>query len=175
MHVSPDRIADYLGGYLDAPEEEALEEHLFNCRPCAIAVEPLFGLAAAIRLAVPYVLTAARLEELEGEGRIARVNSMSPGQVAEVRFPEAGKLLVHRLGGSDLRGAQRVDVEIADLEGTHVARFDDVPFDAARGEVLLACQRHFASLFPHDTVVRLEVVVGDRSEEASRYTVLHRL
>jgi RNA polymerase sigma-70 factor (ECF subfamily) len=113
-------------------------------------------------------------EGLEREGRIAGVNPMSPGQVVEVRFPPAEKLLVHRLGGSDLRRARRLDVALVDLEGGALLRFDDVPFDAGRGEVLIACQRHFADLFPHDIVFRLEVVIGDRREEASRYTVLHR-
>jgi hypothetical protein len=62
-----------------------------------------------------------------------------------------------------------------DLDGRAISRFDDVPFDPARGEVLVACQKHFAELFPHDAVFRLEVVRGDRREESSRYTVLHRL
>lgn len=175
VHLSQDRIADYLAGFLDGADEAELEEHLFSCRQCSIDAEPLFGLTAAIRQAVPPVISPERFEALEGEGRISHVNSMSPGQLAEVRYPEAGKLLVHRLGGADLSGVLRVDVELADLEGRPFVRFDDVPFDAARGEVLLACQRHFASMFPRDAVVRLEVVLVDRREEVSRYTVFHRL
>ncbi len=175
MHVSRDRIADYLAGFLDAHEGEELEEHLFSCRACAIDAEPLFGLTAAIRQAVPPVITAERFEALEREGRITQVNSMSPGQLQEARYPEAGKLLVHRLGGADLSGLLRVDVELVDLDGRPLVRFDDVPFDAARGEVLVACQRHFADLFPNDGVFRIEAVHGDRREEVSRYTVLHRL
>ena len=173
-HVSSDRLADYLAGLLDEPDNEELEAHLFSCQLCAIESERLFGLAAAIREAVPPVISAERFEGLEREGRIAEVNPMSPGQVVEVRFPPAEKLLVHRLGGSDLSRARRVDVALCDLEGEAFSRLDDVPFDAAGGVVLLACQRHFADLFPHDIVFRLEVVLGGRREEASRYTVLHR-
>jgi anti-sigma factor RsiW len=173
-HVSSDRLADYLAGLLDEPDNEALEAHLFSCQPCAIASERLFGLAAAIREAVPPVLSAERFEGLEREGRIAEVNPMSPGQVSEVRFPPAEKVLVHRLGGSDLSRARRVDVAIVNVEGGALLRLEDVPFDAARGEVLIVCQRHFADLFPPDLVFRLELVIGDRREEASRYTVLHR-
>ncbi len=173
-HLSSDRVADYLGGVLAESDNEELESHLFSCRPCAVESERLFALAVAIRKAVPPVISAERFEELEREGRIAEVNPMSPGQVVEARFPPAEKLLVHRLGGSDLSRARRVDVALCDLEGEAFVRLDNVPFDAARGEVLLACQRHFADLFPHDIVFRLEVVIGDRWEEASRYTVLHR-
>jgi anti-sigma factor RsiW len=173
-HASPERIEDYLAGFLDEQEAEALEAHLFSCGDCAIESEKLFGLAAAIREAVPPVLTAERFAQLERAGRIAAVNPMSPGGLAEVRYPPEQQLLVHRLGGSDLREARRVDVALLDLDGRAISRFDDVPFDPARGEVLVACQSHFAELFPHDAVFRLEVVRGDRREESSRYTVLHR-
>jgi anti-sigma factor RsiW len=168
-------MSDYLAGLLDEGEEQAVEEHLFSCISCARDAEPLFGLAAAIPKAAAPVLTAERFRTLDREGRVAQVNVMAPGQVSEVRYPEAGKLLVHRLGGSDLRGAERVDVEIVDLEGNPAARLDDVPFDAASGEVFLACQRHFSESFPRDALFRLEVVRGERREEASRYTILHRL
>jgi len=174
-HLSRDRLADYLAGLLDESENDELEAHLFSCPSCALESERLFALAAAIREAVPPVLTAERFETLSREGRIAEVNRMSPGQIAEVRFPPPDKVLVHRLGGSDLSRAGRVDVDLCDLRGDSLLRMEDVPFDAARGEVLLACQRHFAALFPHDGMFRLEVVTGDRREEASRYTVRHRL
>ena len=175
MHVSADRMADYLAGLLDEREEHAVEEHLFSCTSCARDAEPLFGLAAAIPRAAAPVLSAERFRALDSEGRVAQVNVMTPGQTAEVRYPEAGKLLVHRLGGSDLSGVDRVDVEIADLAGNPALRLDDVPFDATSGEVLLACQRHFADSFPHDALVRVEVVRRDRRDEASRYTILHRI
>jgi hypothetical protein len=173
-HVSPDRLADYLAGMLGDSEGEELEGHLFSCGICAGEAESTFGLAAAVHGAVPPVLSSERFEALSREGRIAAVNPMSPGQIVEARFPPAGKLLVHRLGGSDLSRARRVDVDLLDLDGSVLARLDDVPFDGASGEVLLACQSHFASLFPHDLTFRLETVVGDRRQEANRYTVLHR-
>jgi Putative zinc-finger len=173
-HPSTERLADYLAGFLEELEVEELEEHLFSCEDCAIESGKLASLAAAIRDAVPPVLSAGRFGELEREGRIAAVNSMAPGQTAEVRYPPGDKLLVHRLGGSDLRMARRVDVALLDLQGRSLSRFDDVPFDSVQGEILVACQRHYADLFPHDTVFRVEVVLGDRREE-SIYTVLHRV
>jgi anti-sigma factor RsiW len=173
-HLSPERLVDYLAGLLDAPGDEELEAHLFSCRACALEAEKLFGLAAAVHRAVPPAISVGRFETLSREGRIAEVNTMTPGQVAEARFPPPGQLLVHRLGGSDLSRARRVDVGLLDLAGRQITHLDNVPFDAARGEVLLACQSHFADLFPADIVFRLEIVLDDRREEASRYTVLHR-
>jgi hypothetical protein len=79
------------------------------------------------------------------------------------------------LAGADLARVQRVDLAITDLDGEPLVRYDDIPFDPARGEVLVACQSHFAELFPHDSIFRLESVSGERRQEASRYTILHRL
>lgn len=173
-HLTSDRLADYLAGLLGEVGEEDLEAHLFSCNACALEAEKLFGLAAALHRAVPPVLEIERFEELGREGRIAEVKPVSPGGTVEVRFPPEEKLLVLRLRGSDLSRASRVDVDLLDVDGGVVTRFDDVPFDAAGGEVLIACQRHFADLFPHDVTFRVERVVGDRRQEANRYTVLHR-
>ena len=174
-NIAYERLADYLAGLLPNSDSDDLEEHLFSCDRCARESERLFGLAAAVHEVVPAALTLERFEELSRDGRIATVNPMSPGQVAEVRFPPEGKLLVHRLGGSDLTRARRVDVSFLDLEGKALARYDDVPFDRERGEVIIACQSHFADIYPHDGVLRVEVVGADEREEAGRYTVLHRL
>jgi hypothetical protein len=174
-HASSDRLADYLAGLLEESHSEELEAHLFSCRICATESERLFALAAAIREAVLPVLSPERFQELGREGRIAEVNTMSPGQVVETLYPPGDKVLVHRLGGSDLSRARRVDVALFDLEGRALVRYDDIPFDAARGEVFMACQRHFAGVYPQDIVFSVEVAEGERREEANRYTVLHRL
>ncbi|HEY7698606.1 MAG TPA: zf-HC2 domain-containing protein [Vicinamibacteria bacterium] len=174
-HVSSDRLSDYLAGLLEEPQSEELEAHLFSCRTCAAASERLFALAAAIREAVLPVLSPERFQELGREGRIAEVNTMSPGQVVETLYPPGDKVLVHRLGGSDLSRARRVDVALLDLEGRPLTRYDDIPFDAARGEVLMACQRHFADVYPQDIMFSVQVAEGEQREEVNRYTVLHRL
>ena len=48
----------------------------------------------------------------------------------------------------------------------------DVPFDAAAGEVLIACQRHYAS-FPPDIVFEVTAHRAGGPVLAARYTVLH--
>jgi hypothetical protein len=37
-------------------------------------------------------------------------------------------------------------------EGAPLAEFNDVPFDANAGEVLIVCQRHFGESFPEKIV-----------------------
>lgn len=173
-HASAEELADFAASLLEERESEDLEAHLFSCRDCALEAEKVFALGFAVRRAVPPVLSVDRYQELSHEGRIATVNSISPGEVSEVRFPEGQSLLVHRLGGSDLSRARRADVSLFDREGALLARYDDVPFDAEQGEVLIACQKHFADFFPHDIDFRVDVTLDDQRKKETRYTVLHR-
>jgi len=173
--VSVERLLEYLLGELSADDEDQLEAHLFACAPCAAEAESLAGLAAAVKRVIPPILTRSRFEDLDAVGGVAHVNAMRPGDVAQVLFPPPGKALVLRLAGADLGQARRVDVDLRTPTGEAIVRLEDVPFDAARGEVLVACQRHFAERFPHDMVFALEVVSDDERHRVAEYTVLHRL
>ena len=50
---------------------------------------------------------------------------------------------------------------------------DPVPFERAEGAVLIACQRHFATL-PPDTRFELSIHGPDRSVTTAAYTILHQ-
>ena len=173
--LSSEEILDYLSDALGESDEERVESHLFRCADCSSEAEWLAGLVASVAVAVPPVLAPSRLAALEREGRIGAINPMSPGQTAKVSYPESGRLLLHRLGGADLSGARRIDLDLSTSSGETFWHLEDVPFDPARGEVLVACQRHFADLFPPDIVFRVEVVSGDGHQEVARYTVHHQL
>jgi anti-sigma factor RsiW len=172
--VPAERLLEYLLGELRTDAEDQLEAHLFACAPCAAEAESLAGLAGAIHRAITPILTRSRLETLESAGLVERENVMRPGEVAQVLYPAPGKALVLRLGGAELAQARRLDVEMRTRAGEAVGRLDDVPFDASRGEVLVACQRHFAERFPRDLVFVLEVVSADERRPVAEYTVLHR-
>lgn len=173
--VPAERLLEYFLGELTADEEDQLEAHLFGCAPCAAEAGRLAGLAAAISQVIPPILTRSRFEALEAAGVVSQVNVMRPGDVTQVFFPPSGKALVLRMGGADLGQARRLDVDLRTPTGEPIGRFDDVPFDASRGEVFVACQRHFAESFPADMVFILEVVSGDERRRVAEYTVLHRL
>lgn len=173
--VSEDQLLAYLLGELEPTAEEDVESHLFACASCAAAAERRAGLATALQQAVPPILAPARFEALDRAGLVSRVDVMNPGSVAEVHYPPSGKVLVIRLGGADLEGARRLDVEVRTAAGKPVSRLDDVPFDSSRGEVIVACQRHYAETYPHDLVFVVEVVEGDARKRVGEYTVLHRL
>ncbi len=171
-------LLDYLKGELPESDDQELESHLFRCATCSSEAERLAGLLTSIADAAPTILSPSRFAGLEREGRIERINEMIPGQTAEVLFPESGRLLVHRLGGIDLSSARRIDIDVAasaDSGREALLHFEDVPFDAERGEVLVAFHSLFGELFPPDIVLSVEVVSADHLVEIARYTVHHRL
>jgi hypothetical protein len=173
--VSEEQLLAYLLGELEPSEEVDLESHLFACASCATAAERVAGLATALHQAVSPILAPARFEALDRAGLVSEVDVMTPGAVAEVLYPPSGKVLVIRLGGADLEGARRIDVDLRTAAGEPVVRLDDVPFDSSRGEVLVACQRRYAETFPRDLVFAVEVVEGDARKRVGEYTVHHRL
>jgi anti-sigma factor RsiW len=172
--IAAERLLDYLLGELVAADEDALEAHLFSCARCAREAERLAGVATAVSRVIPPVLSRSRFEALASAGLVAQESALSPGDVTRVVYPPAGKLLVLHMRGADLADARRVDVELRTPAGEALARLDDVPFDAARGELLVACQRHFAETFPQDVVFALERVSGEERRPLAEYTVLHR-
>jgi hypothetical protein len=171
----PAELLDYLNGEIPESDEQELESHLFRCAVCSSQAEWLAGLLTSIAVVVPPVLSHSRFAALEREGRVQAINAMLPGQTAKAFYPESGRLLVHRLGGIDLSRAHRIDLDVCAPGGEAFLHVEDVPFDAEQGEILVACQKHFANLFPLEVVFSVEVVSADQHEEVARYTVHHRL
>jgi hypothetical protein len=126
----------------------------------------------ALRGAVPPVLSPARLERLAAEGLRLRTTEVAPGATATVVFARDVDLLIHRLR-ADLGGATRVDCEVRSGDGTRLFMFEQVPFDRERGEVLIACQRHFADFAPPDIVFRVTAHGGDGPARVSDFAVMH--
>ena len=173
--VSMERLLDYFSGELGPAESGDVESHLFQCTACSAEAERLAGLLSSVTATVPPVLSAAVLAGLERDGRVQSVNVMRAGETATVFYPDVNRVLVHRLGGIELAGTGRVDLEIRRKSGDNVWRHEDVPFDPEKGEVLVACQSHFADTFPHDIVFTVTSVSNERHEAVASYTVLHKL
>ncbi|MGE0456038.1 MAG: hypothetical protein AB7O37_21890 [Vicinamibacteria bacterium] len=170
-----ERLLEYLCGELSPEQEGPLEDHVFGCAACAAEAEKIAGLVAIVHRLIPAVLTRSRFEGLASAGLVSASKAMTPGKVAEVVYPPSGQVLVLRLGGADLGRAARLDVELRTAQGASIGRMEGVPFDASAGEVLVACQRHFAESYPSDVVFVLEVVSGEARRRVGEYTVLHRL
>lgn len=166
------KLVDYWFGDLAPDEEAAFEEHLFGCAECTAKLEALAALGAAVRAAwrqgaVRAVISRALYEAMKKEDLTLREYHMAPGESVACTITAADDFVVSRLT-APLAGVQRLDVVTSD------GRLEDVPFDAAAGEVLVcpapaALKRRGA--FTHR--VRL-VAVEERGERVlGEYTFLH--
>jgi hypothetical protein len=58
-------------------------------------------------------------------------------------------------------------------EGETLLAFSDVPFDAERGEVVLACQLHYRGIGPNEIVVKMTAVEPTGSRLLGEYRLNH--
>ncbi|HEY0705996.1 MAG TPA: hypothetical protein VGG33_04330, partial [Polyangia bacterium] len=75
-----------------------------------------------------------------------------------------------------LTRAERVDVELLDPAGVVRLQLERVPFDPDRGEVLIACQRHYETIgaVPGDPRFSLQVFEGGVRRQVGSYFVRHQ-
>ena len=171
-------LVDYWAGDLNDAETAVVDEHLFGCADCTAASARVAAVAQALRSAIPPVVLRSAVERMRARGARIRENGFAPGDRREVEFAADAELLIHRLGGLDLTGAERVDLRItAESTGALVSAVEAVPFDPAEGAVFIACQRHYADL-PHDTVMSLSIhptgAAAGAPPRTATYTILHR-
>lgn len=169
-HLTFEELVAYFAG--DHPDEAALEEHLFACAVCTREGERVASVTEAIRAEIPPVIDRARLASLHARGLRTSDTFVQPGQRTDAEFRPGVDLLVHHLGGLDLTAAERVEVVVrVESDQRVLSHLPRVPFDRDAGEILVACQRHFAA-FPPDT--EMEVRVHARGvEERHRYAIMH--
>lgn len=158
----------------DLPEHEAssIEEHLFSCEACADSSQRLARVMEAFDEAIPPVISAAHRDRLAASGMKLLHTPCAPGEEPTARFAD-NDFMIHVLKG-DLRDAERVDLEVFDEEHT-ITTMENVPFDRDRGEVLIACQRHYETLFgaDHDPRFRLWAQRGTERKKVGDYHVIH--
>jgi hypothetical protein len=171
--VGWDRLVEYWADDLDAAETERVEDHLFECAACTAEAARIAAVVQAFRGAIPPVVGRDQMLALRARGLAVEENPIAPGTRHEVHFPEHADILIHRLQGLDLANAERVYVGVR-VESTGDLLFEDhfAPFDRTRGEVLIACQRHFAHL-PPDVTFDVRAYVGPDQRSAATFIVPH--
>jgi hypothetical protein len=167
-------LHDYFAGDLERDRADQLEEHVFECSRCAAAFERAGELAAQLRTLVPPVISQASYERLAAGHTPIRLTRLAPGERAAIEFSDDVTLLVHALR-ADLAGASGVHVDILGPGGEPLLEVPHAPFDSERGEVLIACQRHYVDLYPREITFRVWSVVGGRRRRAGEYGVDHLL
>ena len=134
-------LADYWLAELPPGQEATIEEHLLACEMCSKELHEIAALAGGIReLArqghLRLVISRSFLDRMSAAG--LRVREYAPPEHGKVYCTVTRKddLLVARLT-ADLTGVGRMDLVIQEPGGTELARLRDIPFNAARGEVIL--------------------------------------
>ena len=168
------RLVDLWAGELPEPEAASVEEHVFACEACGCVYERLGALVGRLREAVPPVISSERLARLRAAGRRVVVTPVTPDVDARARFAPGLDYLVHALQ-ADLAGAERVDVEVLHPSGETFLVVEGAPFDRDKGEVLIACQRHYEHLRPAGTDPTFCVHAWKDGQRGliGRYLVIH--
>lgn len=159
---------------LARPAAEPFEEHYFECDRCFQRAQHVHRLVAELDASLPPLLTKKRREDLTRTEPKLRAVSVKPGEHATL----------HLGGGSQyglwvmqapVANATRVDCEARDAHGELIFAHQDVPFDAARGEVVLACQTHYRAL-PVTTEFQVRLSATDRTgvQQVTEYFLDHQ-
>lgn len=170
-------LVDYWLGELAGDREQALEEHLFACGYCAARLEELARLGAGVRAVfggggVGAVVSDAFVEKLKRAGLRVREYRVAPGESVSCTISAADDFMVGRLS-ADLSGVKRLDV-LDEVEGHGRLAMQDVPFDAAAGEVLLCPPAALLRKMPAH-VDRIRLIAVDEAGERTlgEYTFVH--
>lgn len=166
-------VAAWVLGEGESADVEGFEEHYFACDVCLERVERLQRTVELLRANLPALLTPERRRELEALRPRMPAIQVSPGERGRIRLgplSEVGVFLMR----APLERATRVDFEARDANGAPLFAYEDVPFDAARGEVVLACQAHYRALpAPRELHVRLTIAEPDGARPAFEYILDH--
>ena len=168
--ISTEKFRALFSHELSEAEAHEISEHAFGCDRCAREFERVARLIEGLREVIPFVISHAQRDKLVAAGTRVRVTNVPLSTAPHALFSADVDLLVHALQ-MDLAKADRVDVDVRGPNGEPGALLENVPFDRTAGEVLIACQRHFASL-PPDT--RFEVTVHAATVTNVAYTILHQ-
>lgn len=171
--VTNEQLVAYWANDLDAATHDAIEDHLFACDACFASAERVAQLAQAFRGGVPPVISQTQVDALRAQGLAIVENTFEGGMRKSVAFEPGVDLLIHRLGGLELADAERVEVTVRNESGGPVI-FEEMfaPFDRERGEVLIACQRHFAA-YPPDVVFDVRVHRPASVPQLTTYFIPH--
>lgn len=178
-HVSLDLLLQDWLGEADAATSAAIDAHLMGCDTCGELLDELAALDTAIRAAMQAgtvaIVVGPRFVELLAARR-ARIREyrLAPSSYVNCSVAPDDDVLVSRLQ-VQLQEVQRLDVtvELSTQPGV-VHRLEDIPFDAAAGEVLmLPGVARVRQLPAHIMDVTLVAHGETGSREIARYQFRH--
>jgi hypothetical protein len=166
-----DTLVDYWSRALSDEETAAVDEHLFGCEVCTERSGKIAALVRTLGKLLTVVISRGRLDQLLAAGARVRDTLVEPGERPTAVFSPGIDYLIHHLR-APLDGVRRVDCVVSAPDGRVINDLLHVPFDAERGEVIIACQRHYLAA-GMDTHCRLTTFDDAGASQVREYTVLH--
>jgi hypothetical protein len=164
-------LVDYWSRALSDEETSVLDEHLFGCEGCTERSGKVVALVRSLGTLLSPVIGRGRLDQLLAAGARVRDTMVEPGECPTVVFSPGIDYLIHHLR-AQLNDVRRVDCQVFSPDGRVINDLLHVPFDAERGEVIIACQRHYLTN-GMDTHFRLTTFDHAGASQVREYAVLH--
>jgi len=172
-------LADYWLAALPPSEEEAVEEHLFDCDRCGARLRDVIALAEGVRRlaragSLRMIVSDVFLERAASQGLRIREYALPAGGRVECTVTAEDDLLVARMA-ADFSGATRVDLSICDERGVEQQRLPDIPVRSGASGVIYQESSTFAKALPANTMIARLVAVDETGGERllGEYTFHH--
>ena len=172
-------LADYWLAALASTEEEAVEEHLFDCDRCGARLREVIALAEGVRKlaregSLRMVVSDAFLKRAAEDGLRVREYAPPPGGGVQCTVTAEDDILIGRLA-ANLSGAKRVDLCFCDERGVEQLRLPDIPVQPGAGSVLYQESITFAKAAPTNKMIARLVAIDDAGSERllGEYTFNH--
>jgi len=172
-------LADYWLAVLAKPEEDAVEEHLFDCDECGVRLREVIALAEGVRNlaregSLRMVVSDTFLKRAAEEGLRVREYAPPLGGGVQCTVTAEDDLLIGRLA-ANLSGAKRVDLCICDERGVEQLRLPDIPVQSGASNVVYQESITFAKAAPTNKMIMRLVVLDEAGGERllGEYTFDH--
>lgn len=173
-------LADYWIAALPSGEEEAVEEHLFECDECGDRLRETIALVEGVRGiaregSLRMIVSDAFLRVAAEEGLRVRQYAPPAGGSVQCTVAAADDILIGRLA-ADLRGVKRVDLSLCDGSGAELERLADIPVAPDVRDVILQESLPFAQAMATTTYIARLIGFDEAGEERliGEYTFHHR-
>jgi len=165
-------LVAYWADELDTEAVDRVDEHMMGCATCSAESARVSAVTSALRAMIPPMIDHARLESIRAAGHVVRDNVIAPDVRRPAIFEATTDILLHRLQ-IDLSRATQVEVRVSVEEsGATLLIEPSAPFDRDSGEILIACQRHFAN-FPRNIVFEVHAHQAQGPATVARFPVPH--
>jgi hypothetical protein len=177
--IDPAILADYWLAALPPPEEEAVEEHLFECDLCGARLREVIVLAEGLRnlareASLRMIVSDGFLQHAAAEGLRVREYAPPSGGSVECTVTADDDILIGRLA-ANLTGANRVDLCICDERGIEQLRMPDIPVHSGAASIAYQESITWAKAMPTSTMIARLVALDESGAERllGEYTFHH--